>query len=241
MSKTRSATRASSLDPRTKFFLILTLAIVLLVGGYDGAMAYIRPLLAAVPMVLVLCRGTWKIAFWYAVTFVVATATMVLVVPHVGGMLAALIMLTCGVVLRLAPSIAAFYYLVATTTVGDFVASLERMHLPQAVVIPVSVMFRFVPTLAEENAAIGAAMRMRGIRLGRAGIGQVLEYRLIPVMMSAIRIGEELSAAALTRGLGAPNRRTTISRIGFGPADVVCMLYCAAGIVGYILSEAHVI
>lgn len=36
----------------------------------------------------------------------------------------------------------------------------------------------------------------------------MLEYRLVPLMVSVVKIGDELSAAALTRGLGAPVKRT---------------------------------
>ena len=55
------------------------------------------------------------------------------------------------------------YYLVSTTTVSEFVAAMERMHIPQKIVIPVSVVFRFFPTVKEEYAAIRDAMKMRGI------------------------------------------------------------------------------
>ena len=33
----------------------------------------------------------------------------------------------------------------------------------------------------------------------------MVEYRLVPLMVSVVKIGDELSAAALTRGLGAPS------------------------------------
>lgn len=46
--------------------------------------------------------------------------------------------------------------------------------------IPMSVIFRFFPTIGEENAAISDAMRMRGIRFGGKHPGRMLEYRLIP-------------------------------------------------------------
>lgn len=49
-------------------------------------------------------------------------------------------------------------------------------------------------------------------------------------MISVVKIGDELSAAALTRGLGAPVRRTDICRIGFHVQDVL-MAVCAAGFV----------
>ena len=35
----------------------------------------------------------------------------------------------------------------------------------------------------------------------------MLEYRLVPVIMCSVKIGEELNAAALTRGLGGPVKK----------------------------------
>ena len=43
-------------------------------------------------------------------------------------------------------------------------------------------------------------------------------------------VGEDLSAASLTRGLGAPVRRTNICDIGFGAADVVVWAACAVSV-----------
>lgn len=80
---------------------------------------------------------------------------------------------------------------------------------------PMSVMFRFFPTVAEEWSAIGDAMRMRGVRFGGGKVGAILEYRIVPMMICSVKIGEELSQAALTRGLGGPVKRTNICKLGF--------------------------
>ncbi|ANE22402.1 hypothetical protein AAY81_03845 [Denitrobacterium detoxificans] len=233
--------RQGLLDPRTKLLIIITLAIVLLTGGYNGAMIYVRPILAVLPMGLLLMERKLNIALGYAVAFIAAELLQMYVAPLTSGAWTVFILLLSGIMLRLAPGVAAFYYLVTTTTVGDLVAGLEKIHLPQTIVIPLSVMFRFFPTLAEENRAIGAAMRMRGIRLGKTGVAAAFEYRLIPLMMSSIRIGEELSAAALTRGLGAPVHRTTISEIGFRVTDIFCILICLACFIAYVCSELHLL
>lgn len=45
----------------------------------------------------------------------------------------------------------------------------------------------------------------------------------MPLLMSLVRIGDELSAAALTRGLGGPNRRSVVCRIGLGRPDVLVL------------------
>ena len=98
--------------------------------------------------------------------------------------------------------------------------------MPQAITIPMSVMFRLFPTIGSEWRSIRRAMTMREIRLGGAKGGQVLEYQLVPMMTSTVRIGEELSASALTRGLGAPVKRTNICRIGFRVQDAVLLAGC---------------
>ena len=66
----------------------------------------------------------------------------------------------------------------------------------------------FSYTVVEEYNAIGDAMKMRGIRFGGGKASAMLEYRLVPVIMCSVKIGEELNAAALTRGLGGPVKRT---------------------------------
>ncbi len=88
--------------------------------------------------------------------------------------------------------------------------------------------FRFFPTIGEENAAISDAMRMRGIRFGGRHPGKMIEYRLIPLMISVVKIGDE-DAAALTRGLGAPVRWTDICKIGFHVQDIIMFILYAAG------------
>ena len=58
----------------------------------------------------------------------------------------------------------------------------------------------------------------------------MIEYRLIPMMTCSVKIGQELSAASLTRGLGGPTKRTNICKIGFGVWDIVTFLALAAGL-----------
>ena len=65
----------------------------------------------------------------------------------------------------------------------------------------------------------------------------MVEYRLVPLMVSVVKIGDELSAAALTRGLGAPVRRTNVCQIGFHFQDVVAILFCIICFVLFLLQQ----
>jgi len=78
----------------------------------------------------------------------------------------------------------------------------------------------------EEWSAINDAMRMRGIRMRGGKAGAMLEYRLVPMMMCSVKIGEDLSVSALTRGLDSSVKRTNTNKIGFHIQDVILLLFC---------------
>ena len=138
----------------------------------------------------------------------------------------------CGILSRILPGLMMGAYVVGTTTVSEFTAGMLRLHLSEKIIIPLSVMFRFFPTVIDESASISAAMRMRDIRFGGKNIAQMLEYRLVPLITCCAKIGEELSAAALTRGLGGTIKRTNVCKIGFHVQDYLVIGLC---IVPYVL------
>lgn len=107
--------------------------------------------------------------------------------------------------------------------------------------LALAVIFRFFPTIGEEYQAIRDAMKMRGIRFGGKNPFLMVEYRLVPLMVSVVKIGDELSAAALTRGLGAPTKRTNVCQVGFHAQDVAAMFLCAACFVVFLFRNQIVI
>ena len=84
-------------------------------------------------------------------------------------------------------------------------------------------------------------MKMRDIRIGGKHAGKFIEYRLVPLMVCSVNIGSELSAAALTRGLGTKVRRTNICKIGFHAQDIAVLALSAALYVLWILGMIGVI
>ena len=80
-------------------------------------------------------------------------------------------------------------------------------------------------------------MRMRGITEKNffKNPQAVLEYRIVPLMMSVVTIGNDLSAAALTRGLGNGKKRTSICKIGFHWKDFVIMFIVTVALLVFLL------
>lgn len=223
------------LDPRTKLLLMLVINATV----FGSKSPVIMAVMAAIPVFLMLMCGKIKPAFMSAAGFTAALLTFQFIVPVTHGMFNIFAVMLSGMVYRIMPSLIMGYYLVTTTRVSEFVAAMERMHLSRKIIIPLSVMFRFFPTVAEEAHAIGDAMRMRGISLNSGRFFRnpvsVIEYRLVPLLMSTVKIGEELSAASLTRGLGNPAQRTNICRIGIGMGDILLSLVAILSFIGFML------
>ncbi|MDI3536264.1 MAG: energy-coupling factor transport system permease protein [Eubacteriaceae bacterium] len=213
------------LDPRTKITMLLIVNIVLMGGGYSGLSAFLRPTLALLPLGLLIIESKLKAALYYLIFVSLAMSCEIFLVSQTAGLINLLLVIASGLLSRFVPPLVMGYYVVSTTKISEFVAAMEGMHLPRQIIIPFSVMLRFFPTVAEENSAISDAMRMRGIRLGGKNASTVIEYRIVPMLMCTVKIGEELSAAALTRGLGKPTRRTNVCRVGLGLIDWILIIF----------------
>ena len=214
--------RRGFLDPRTKLALVLLLALFVMGGLGGDALRQIKTVLSALPFLLLLVERQWK-GFLRGMLMLGVGYGLLFALPCLPGLLNFLALMCGGILTRFVVTIVMGEYLITTTSVSEFISAMERLHMPQAVTIPMSVMFRLFPTIGAEWRSIRKAMRMRGIHLGGAKGTQVLEYQLVPMMTSTVRIGEELSASALTRGLGGPVRRTNICRIGFRTQDYILM------------------
>ncbi len=219
------------LDPRTKLVLFLAVIVGAFMNSSGRFAAYIFPAMCAVPVFMLAISGLWKRAAVFMLVFIAFWFLQKWAMTGTTGFLQSFLALNCYIVLRFFPTAMMGMYMMSTTRVSEFMAAMQRMHVTDKITIPMAVLFRFFPTLTEEMRAINDCMRMRGILLGGKKASRMLEYRIVPLMMCSAGIGEELSRAALTRGLKSGMARTNCCRIGFGPADAAVMLFSIAAIV----------
>lgn len=226
---------AIPIDPRTKILLTVSVSTIMMAGGTGGIMNIVRPCLFMFPMVLLMLSKKWKTVTRFLITYALLFASEITVLPMLKGTWNFILGGAIGIYTHILPGFVMGYYLIESTTVSEFVAAMKRMHISDKIVIPLSVVFRFFPTVTEEYNSINQAMKMRGISvLGNPM--KMLEYRIVPLMVSVAKIGEELSAAALTRGLGSPVKRTNICNIGFGVLDIILALVAVLCWIGYIIA-----
>lgn len=219
------------LDPRTKLLLMAVVATAEFLYSHTAFMIAV----AMIPFVLLLTNRQYKTAtvffcLFAAGLFVQAIQNSVQF-PMIVNML---VVLLVGLVLRLFPAFVMGAYIIKSTTASECITALGRMHIGRQITIPLSVLFRFIPTMQEESAAIKDAMRMREVQFGTKKFWQnpaaLIEYRFIPLMISVVKIGDDLSAAALTRGLDNPVRRTNITKVGFTGWDLLAVLIAGAAL-----------
>lgn len=214
------------LDPRTKILFMIYITTLLSYKHDDISISTVAALIA---ILLLFSNQQLKTALIYGGLFTMALIANftkdIYVLPTLINTVSVLLN---ALILRLFPIFMLGYYTILSTKTNEFIASMLKWHIPNAFIIPIAVAFRFVPTLAEEHSSIKVAMKMRGISFGSKRAwknpGLYLEYVTIPLIVSIAKIGDELSAAALSRGLGGLKKRTSIVDIHFTKYDFVIFL-----------------
>lgn len=119
---------------------------------------------------------------------------------------------------------------------GVLIASLGRLKIPRQVTIALAVMFRFMPTVAEEYHSIRTSQKFRGIGVNAWGLfrypARSYETILVPLLIRTTRIADELSASAILRGASTERAVTSFRPVLFRRGDFVCLAVVAVVTVG---------
>ena len=218
------------LDPRTKILLCITVSTIMIAGNGEGYLRYLQLCLAVLPLICFLILKKRILAIKYTAMYLFAALVPELLLPYLPSIINVLFTGIIAAGTKLLPGMSMAYFLISSTSVSEFIAAMDRMHISKKLSIPISVMFRFFPTIRQEYAAIRDAMRLREVYSVRNPMA-MMEYRLVPLLMSVVSIGNDLSAAALTRGLNAPFKRTNVCAIGFSWKDVIVIIFTISCIV----------
>ncbi|HIH34816.1 MAG TPA: energy-coupling factor transporter transmembrane protein EcfT [Methanosphaera sp.] len=219
-----------TLDPRTKLLLLIIINIIVFHKSDSQILSVISIFVVTSLFIL---NKRYKTAIYSLLGYLLYTVLLIFLLPYLSGILVYLFGTVLVIFYRMFPIFLMASYFILTTSVSEFVAAMEKMHMPQEIIIPLSVIFRFFPTVIEEIHSILDAMNMSGLNLNLKNILtrplKILEYLFIPLIMSIVKTGDELSAAVLTRSMDNPIQRTNICEIGFKLVDIVY------GIIGLLL------
>ncbi len=215
----------SLLDPRTKLLLLFTSSVFVVGNAGEKWMFVFYWILVYLPVVLLFVEKEWK-AGLIAIAVYIGSYFAQRALQHDLTPLESALALMLYIITKIMPTVILARYIVKSTKVSEFLTAMNRLHVTDKLTIPISVIFRFFPTVVEESRSINDAMRMRGIEMGAKKATEAVEYRMVPLIASCSIIGEELSAAAMTRGLDVGKKRSCIWKIRFKLPDMLIMALC---------------
>ena len=224
------------LDPRTKLFMVFVVSLIVMMSATTPFLWAIRLSITLIPIILMILEKNYSSALKFLLAYASALVlTFYFLSEQSEGLIASLLIGYCGIVVQFMPAIITAWYVVRTTKIGEFMSCMQKMHVPDGIAVSLAVVMRFFPTIKEEYSSINDAMRMRGVMLGGGNVLRMFEFRMIPLLFSCVNIGEELSAAAITRGLGGETKRSSIIELKLGLADYLLMAFLTASTVIFVV------
>lgn len=198
------------LDPRTKILLLLV-ANILLFFGSSSEVTYIY--MAVLAMVLLL-SGCYKSLLAFGVIGTLFISINYWIFPIAPKVFTMIFSISVNYTLKMFPCLMSGALLISTTSLHDVVLAMRKCHFPQKLIITLSVTIRYFPAIFEEIKHIHNAMKLRTIPFS-----EKIECFVVPFMMAASTTVEELSAAAVTRGIENPAPKTSITQLKFHLVD----------------------
>ena len=221
------------LDPRTKLYMILIVSAIVMMSATTPLLWTVRIIMTMIPIMLLIVEKRYASALRFFVLYAFSLVlTFYFLSAESTGVFKALLTGYCGIVAQFLPALITAWYVVRTTKIDEFMSAMQKMHVPDGITISLAVVMRFFPTIKEEYDSIRDAMKMRGISFAGGNVMKMLEYRMIPLLFSCVNIGDELSAAAITRGLGGKEKRTSVVELKMNLLDYLLILcFTAATII----------
>lgn len=214
------------LDPRAKLYLLILSNLTLFLHISLTAEIILVILLLS----LYFLSGKVKSGIRMTVLYTALIGIDVLVIPIADGLLLNILSLLSVGIRMMLPCIISGAYAFSTTTVGEMVCGLRKLKIPEFIIIPCVTVIRFFPTIAEDYRQIRNAMAFRGIASGHMALlrhpAQSMEYILMPLLMNSNSVAQDLSVAAMTKGISLPGQHTSMTELHMSLSDWVYMLAC---------------
>lgn len=212
-----------SIDPRTKLLILLFINIT--------AFALSGIVQEALCISLICIVMLYQKKYMSCVKSIAAYVGVVLLISFIlqfNNAIVAMLSIVFIMVRKMLPLFIFASFLISSTRVGEMIAALQNMNVHKNIIIPLVITVRFFPTLKEEFKCIMDAMKVRGINFSFANAVLhpmlLLENILIPMMLRLSIVADELSAAAVTRGIDSFRKRTSYYQVQFTFIDGLFVL-----------------
>lgn len=171
--------------------------------------------------------GFFKQSVKYVLLYVFTTFWLLMVVPK--GILIISPMLLGMIYKFIVPIMAA--YLTFKIPSGKLIAVFQKSSMPQNILLILVVIIRFIPTISGEIKSIKEAMRVRGFIGSKKQIVlhplRTMEYVVVPLIFRSIKVGDELAAAAIVRGIENTGKKQSYYETKISKTDIIILTISA--------------
>lgn len=222
-------------DPRTKIIMLL-ISILILSLKVEIQFEIVISLIYIFPFFI---TGPIKPGLIFIIIYSLQLFVAQFILPSVHSplILYSLTFMASGL-RRMMPSIIAGYYALSSTSISEWIATLKKWKFPKPIIITLAVIGRFFPTIREDYRQIRNAMAFRGIGSGLFSLIknpiQSLEYIIIPLLMNASQVAQDLTISALTKGLGLKGNHSSIIKLKFTLHDGIYLSIIIIPLILYI-------
>lgn len=206
------------MDPRTGLFLLLCANVIMFT---QKSIAVEYSWVVGITL-LYAASGRFVSGVKWCATFAAVCLFQSCILPIAPRIIVSCFAIFANYTRRAFPCVMIGWLMVKTVSLREFVVCMRKLRLPQKLIVPLTVTLRYFPAIREETGHIRDAMKLRGVR----GLSKI-EALTVPLMMSAAGTAEELSEAAVTRGIEDPAPKTSVLELKLSAADVVCMVIAA--------------
>lgn len=209
------------IDFRAKLFLMMVISFIMTIGNIQNLNPIYYVLICMLPTLLLFLSGHIKSGIKSIILFIILNIIEINIRELNDSIILSLIHIVIIIIKRVFAPMVMGNYIILTTSVGEAICSLKKVKCPDQIAIPVAVMVRYFYATRIEYRQIKQAIYLRGISFRKFFKNPILliEYRIIPLLMTLSNSADELTVASLTKGLAVNQNRSNIREAKLTFAD----------------------
>jgi len=219
-------------DMRTLLFLDILIMVFMLISGKPEVTLSSFIVAAAVPVI----TGLYGVLLCYAILFAVFFSYYQLIfhlkLPVFHSAFFSVIGILAFIVQRIIPFMLLGTIIQKQKNISEITMALERMRLPRGIILSIAVMFRYFPAIKDDFFVIIDSMKLKGLYTSKRSALlhpiRTMEFIIVPMLFKSLRTAEELSCAALVKGIENTGKKTSYFDVKLRPVDAVFSLAALA-------------
>ena len=212
-------------DPRAGLWLLIAANLI----AFRPHAFWLELALIGLLLVLMLGHGRRTMAVKWAVGYCALVVFQQFILPVSPMVIATSFTIFATYTRRMFPCLMTGALMLTCTPLRYLIVGLRQLHIPQKLIVAISV----TPAVFPCHSGGGGLHPGCHENCGTSGDFPAWSVRVMPLMVSATETAEELSAAAVTRGIENPARKTSAVSLRLSPLDFLGML---AGLALLVLS-----